>query len=249
MRTVLLLWIVYFLNSPGWAQSRLDEIARRGLLRVGTTGDYPPFTLLKDNDYDGLDIRLARLAAQRLGVRLEFVATRWGSLLEDLNADRFDVGVGGITRTLARARRAGFTRPIQTVGKCPLVRRAEASRFASLLLIDRPQVRVAVNPGGTNESYARQHLKRAQIMVIPNNLLIPAMIARGEVDVLITDSVEAERASRRDARLAVASKPWTQERLAWLTPRDDPAFLNWLNLFLEEAEADGTIEGLRRLPW
>lgn len=249
MRRFWLLCLVCFLSGLAWGQGRLEEITRRGVLRVGTTGDYPPFSLLQDGHYDGLDIRLARLAAERLGVRIEFVPTRWDSLLEDLSADRFDLAVGGITRTLARARRAGFTRPLLTVGKCPLVRRSDVARLASLRQIDRPEVRVAVNPGGTNESYARQHLKRAQIVVIANNLLIPAMIARGEVDVLITDSVEAERASRRDTHLAVASKPWTRETLAWLTPRDDQAFLNWLNLFLEEAEGDGTLERFRRETW
>lgn len=242
---MLRLFLLLLLCLPVQAQSRLDEVLRRGVLRVGTTGDYPPFTLLQGEAYQGFDIRLAALAGQRLGVRVEYVATRWGSLVEDLQAERFDLGVGGITRTLARARRAGFTRPLLTVGKCPLVRRGEEARFATLALIDRPEVRVAFNPGGTNESYARQQFHHARLIAVADNLAIPEKIAAGEVDVLVTDSVEAARASRRDGRLAVAAPPWTQETLGWLAPRDDQAFLNWLNLFLEEVEGDGTLARLR----
>jgi len=51
--------------------------------------------------------------------------------------------------------------------------------------------------------------------------------------------------SRLDPRLAVASAPWTEETLGWMTGRDDQAFLNWLNLFLEECEGDGTLKALR----
>ena len=242
---MLRLFLLLFLCLPVQAQSRLDEIVRRGLLRVGTTGDYPPFTLLSEGNYQGFDIQLAARAAQRLGVRVEYVPTRWASLLEDLGADRFDLAAGGITRTLERARRAGFTRPLATVGKCPLVRRGEEARFASEALVDRPEVRVAFNPGGTNESYARAHFPHAQLVRVDDNLTIPEKIAGGAVDVLVTDSLEAARASRLDARLAVASPPWTQETLGWMTGRDDQAFLNWLNLFLEECEGDGTLKALR----
>lgn len=240
-----LLLLLLLLCLPVQAQSRLDEILRRGVLRVGTTGDYPPFTLLSQGGYQGFDVRLAALAGERLGVRVEYVATRWGTLVDDLRSDRFDVAVGGITRTLARARLTGFTRPLFTTGKCPLVRRGDAARFATPAQIDQPDVRIAFNPGGTNESYARLHFSHAQLVKVEDNLSIPDKIAGGEVDVLVTDSLEAARASRRDPRLAVAGPPWTQETLGWLAPRDDQAFLNWLNLFLEEAEADGTLSRLR----
>lgn len=64
---------------------------------------------------------------------------------------------------------------------------------------------------------------------------------------MLTDSLEAGRAARLDPRLAApfAGRPWTTETLGLMTSRDDQAFLNWLDLFLEEKEADGTLAGLR----
>ena len=77
------------------------------------------------------------------------------------------------------------------------------------------------------------------------SFVLPTAAGDYSFRLLVTDSLEAARASRRDARLAVASPPWTQETLGWLAPRDDQAFLNWLNLFLEEAVGDGTLTRLR----
>jgi ABC-type amino acid transport substrate-binding protein len=55
-------------------------------------------------------------------------------------------------------------------------------------------------------------------------------------------------AAKKDPRLAAVSadKPWTVESLALMTDRDDQAFLNWLNLFLSQAEADGRLGELRK---
>ena len=242
MRIFFLVWL---LCLPAPAQSHLEEIARRGTLRVGTTGDYPPFSLAQENGYQGFDIDLAVLAARKLGVEVQWVPTGWADLTRDLRADRYDLAVGGITRTLTRAREAGFSRPLVTVGKVPLVRRGDESRFDTPEEIDRPEVRVASNCGGTNESYARQHFAHAQLVLVEDNLAIPERLAGGQVDVFMTDSVEAARAVARDPRLALATQPWTRESLGWLTPRDDQAWLNWINLFLEECEGDGTLAELR----
>lgn len=216
-------------------------------MRVGTTGDYAPFSVFSDGEYTGFDIRLAEIAAQKLGVTLRFVPTTWANLVGDLEADKFDLAVGGITRTLPRAARVGFSRPTFVIGKCPLVRASDRARFQSLRDIDRPDIKVGVNPGGTNERYVREHLHQAQILTVDDNLLIPRMVAEGQVDVMLTDNLEARRAARRDSRLAApfADQPWTTETLALLTPRDDQALINWLNLLLEQLENDGTLERLR----
>ena len=66
-------------------QSKLDEIRARGVLRVGTTGDYQPMSFLNEEtgEYEGFDIELAKALAEALDVELEFVPTTWPTLMED----------------------------------------------------------------------------------------------------------------------------------------------------------------------
>src|SRR6266851_3177806 len=90
----------------------LDRIQAAGVLRVGTTGDYTPFSLLQpDGSYAGADIDMARDLARRLGVRLEFVPSVWVDLLDHFLADRFDIAMGGVTVTPVRAEKAFFSIP------------------------------------------------------------------------------------------------------------------------------------------
>lgn len=57
----------------------------------------------------------------------------------------------------------------------------DAGRFKSLEDIDRPEVKVMVNPGGTNELLAKEKLTHATIVVHQSNLEIPRLIAVNKV--------------------------------------------------------------------
>src|SRR5437764_602090 len=110
--------------------------------RAGTTGDYPPFSRkLPRGGYEGADIEMTHDLAERLGVRVEFVPAVWVELLDDFLADKFDIAMGGVTVTAARAEKAFFSVPIFVDGKRPLARREYADRFTSVEAIDRSEER------------------------------------------------------------------------------------------------------------
>src|SRR5882757_11077055 len=128
----------------------LQQVLQRGAVRVCSTGDYRPFTYRDaEGNWSGLDIDMAHDMAARLGVRLELVPTTWPNLVGDLDT-KCDVAMGGISITLKRATQAVYSAPYLRDGKAAIVRCADASKFQTLGDIDRPGVRVVVNPGGTN---------------------------------------------------------------------------------------------------
>jgi cyclohexadienyl dehydratase len=67
------------LATSAWAQqaSRLDEIIKRGTLRVGMTGDYRPFTSLDkaSENFSGFDVDMAESPGKALGVKVDYVQT------------------------------------------------------------------------------------------------------------------------------------------------------------------------------
>ena len=128
------------------------------------------------------------------------------------------------------------------------MRRADAQRFTTLEALNHPGVRVGVNPGGTNEQFVRARLGQTTIVVVNDNLAIPALVAAGEVDVMITDNVEAVLAMRQLPGLAAVApeNPYTHDDFAYLVPRDDAAWLGWLNLWVDEMHRHGTFAELRQ---
>jgi cyclohexadienyl dehydratase len=168
----------------------LPQLLQRGSVRVCSTGDYRPFTFRdSQGNWSGLDIEMAHDMAARLGVRLDLVPTRWASLVNDLG-NKCDVAMGGISITLDRAKHAGYSAPYLRDGKAAIVRCDDRSKFQTLADIDRPGVRVVVNPGGTNAQFDKDHLHFAQVVDYPDNNTIFEQLTDNAADVMITDTSE-----------------------------------------------------------
>ncbi|SHE50318.1 cyclohexadienyl dehydratase [Seinonella peptonophila] len=236
--------------QPIKKMSRLDLIVDQGVIRVGTTGDYKPFTYLnpQTKEYEGYDIDAAKMLAKDLGVKVKFVKTTWPTLMSDLKANKFDIAMGGITRTLEREKTAHLTLPYIKDGKSPLIRKADQDRFKSLADIDQQGVKIGVNPGGTNEKFVRENLKKAEIVLVQNNLEIPNMVAEGKVDVMITDSTEARYyAKQNDKLLAILTEnPFNLHQKGYLINRSDVDYQNWINLWMEEMQLHGQFKALEK---
>ena len=238
------------LSTAAVAQdTRLDRIVAAGTLRVGSTGDYKPFTY-KDpatGAFSGFDIDMAESLGKALGVKVEIVQTRWGDLMKDFEADRFDVAMGGISVTLDRAKKAYFSEAMMREGKTPITRCENVARFDQLSAIDRPGVRVIVNPGGTNERFARASAPHADITVFPDNTKIFDEIAAGRADLMMTDASETRFQQKQHPGVLCAvhpDKPFDFAEKAYLLPRDMALkqFVDqWLHLQVATGSFDKTL--------
>ena len=230
------------------AQSRLDDILAHGVIRVGTTGDYPPFTMrAEDGSYAGLDIDAALALGTTLGVKVEFVPTRWADLTRDLAAGDFDIGMGGVSVTLERQKTAFFSAPYLRDGKTPIARCADKDKFGDLAAIDRPEVTVIVNPGGTNEKFDRAHLKAARIDVWRDNLSIFDALAKGDGDLMITDATETLYRQKLHPGVLCAihpDAPFDFSEKAYLMPRD-VALKAFVDQWLHLSDATGALAAAR----
>jgi len=238
------------------AASRLDEILARGTLRVGSTGDYKPFSyrVAGSDRYIGLDIALAEGLAKSLGVKLQVVPTTWSALMGDLADDRFDLAMGGISVSLERQKKAFFSIPTLRDGKTPIARCDDVRKYQTLADIDRPEVRLIVNPGGTNERFARANAPHATLTVFPDNVAIFDRIAAGAADVMITDAIEARLQQRLHPKLCAIhpEAPFDFSEKAILLPRDVvlKAYVDqWLHQEIESGDFARLDEQWMAYPW
>jgi len=230
------------MNKAGIAASpTLDRVRSAGILRVGTTGDYTPFSLLgADGTYQGADIDMAHDLAARLGVELAFVPCVWVSLLDDFLADRFDIAMGGVTVNPPRAEKAFFSIPTFIDGKRPLCRREDCDRFTSVAAIDQPGVRVIANPGSANEAFARANFKHASVTIHHDNASVFDEIVAGRADVMVTDGLEADHQAQLHPELCAVpvAAPFTRLEKAYMFARDK-AMKAYIDTWLGDAFADG----------
>jgi cyclohexadienyl dehydratase len=217
--------------------SRLDRIIESGTLRVGMTGDYAPFTRVESTGtFTGFDVDMAESLGKALGVKVTYVKTSWPTLMKDFKADAFDMAMGGVSITLDRQKVGFFSSPVLREGKTPIARCADKDKYQSLSDIDKPATRVIVNPGGTNERFARAHLKNAHIEVYKDNVTIFDEIAKGDADLMMTDASETRYQQKLHPGVLCAihpDKPFDFAEKAYWMQRDVPlkAFVDeWLHI-------------------
>ncbi len=226
----------------------LTTIVHRGALRVAATGDYAPFNIrAADGKHGGIDADLAELLAQELGVSLQWVDTSWPALSDDLRGHQFDIAMSGISITPARAAEGCFTKPYFATGKTVLARCARALHFEALEELDRPDLTVIVNPGGTNEQFVRRHFTAARIVMHPDNRSIFDALARGGADFMVTDAVEAQlQADAYPALCIPSSGTFETVAKAYLIPAD-ARLKALLDTWLERLRDAGTLEAIIKL--
>jgi cyclohexadienyl dehydratase len=237
---------LFLMAAPAHAQqsSRLDDIMKRGTLRVGMTGDYLPFSYLDKatSKFRGFDVDMAEALAKALGVKVEYVQTAWPDLTKDFEADHFDIAMGGISITLERQKKGMFSTPIMREGKTPIARCSDKGKYDTIADIDKSGTRVIVNPGGTNERFARANVKNAEIRVYNDNVTIFDEIARGNADVMMTDASETRYQQKLRAGVLCAvhpDKPFDfAEKAYWL--QRDVALKAFVDQWLHIASEDGS---------
>ena len=230
-------------------QPTISRIQERGMLLVGTTGDYRPLSFREDDGtYWGFGIEVAGEIAKRLGVGLQFVPTSWPTLSADVQADpqTFDLAIGGITITDARRETMLMSDGYLANGKTILCRAEDVDHYKSLADIDKPEVRVMVNPGGLNEKFANANLTHATIIVHQKNEEIPTLIAEGEADVMITEITEAPFYVQADPRLAapLLNEPFTHGEIGVLMRKGQEDLLQQVNDVIRQMKSDGSLRQL-----
>src|SRR5213078_3348903 len=189
-------------------------------LRVGTSGNYPPFSLARDGRLEGLDVEVARRFAHDGGRRLELVPFRWPELMRDLAAGRFDLAMGV------------FTRPVAEAGAVVLAHQRLDPRSSWL--------RLGVNAGGHLERLAARLFPHALLVRTHANRALAELLTSGAADAILTDEAEADALAVPGA---VRLGPFTRDRKGYLGR--DPALVAELDAWLRAREADGTLAALR----
>ena len=226
------------------APARAESPTATPPLRVGTSGDYRPFSFRDAAGAPtGFEVAVAQRLAVDLGRPLELVPFRWPELITQLQNGAFDVAMSGVTSGPERALRLALSRPYAVTGAVAVIRDADRQRFRRLADLDRPQVRIAVNGGGYLERVTRQHFPHAVIVAVSDNTTLPDRLERRDAGAVISEQFEART---WNGKHFTTLGPFTHDRKVYAFPRDAAELRRRLDDWLVAHEADGWLNAQRR---
>ena len=233
--------------SPEEAQSLWQNIQKQGVMRVGVSGDYPPFTYYTpEGQLDGFDIALMKAIGQQLGVEIVFQNMPFDQLLNKVEAGEVDAAIGAIAITPERQQHVAFTAPYLT-GSAAMLSNADANLPPLQRVEDLATENLKIGAEmGTD--FAAWLLSQVESGVIPqeNVSLYPTMdqamtaLVNGDIDLVMADAFTAEDLARqvqgklqllnRRGKVLLTYKPLTHKPLQGV---------EWV--LTDYASADGTL--------
>ena len=227
------------------AAGTLDEIAKRGKLRVGMEPGYMPFELTNQKgEIIGFDVDIAKRMAKAMNVELELVSTAWDGIIPALLTDKFDVIMSGMTLTQERNMSINFATPYIEIGQTVIINNKIAGDVKSYKDLNDPKYTVASKLGTTGEQATKRMIPNAKYVSFETEQEGMLEVVNGKIDAFIYDMpYNAVAVSQRGGgKVTHLDKAFTFEPLAWGIRKGDPDFLNWLDNFMHQIKNDGTYD-------
>lgn len=216
----------------------LDEIKTNGVIRVGTEGTYAPFTFHDESGkLTGFDVELAEEVAKRLGVKAEFVETKWDGMFAGLDAKRFDTVANQVTIRPDRVEKYDFSTPYILSRAVLIVNAAntDIKAFADLK---------GKKAGQTLTSNLGELAKAngAEIVQVEGFNQALDLLASNRIDATINDSLSFLdfKKQQPDAAVKVVAEADTSDQSGFLFNKGNPELVAAVNQALSDMQADGT---------
>ena len=222
-------------GAPAKAGETLDRVTTNGVMVMSTDAEYPPQSSLNSaGELEGFDIDVGREIAERLGVDIEFVTPGWEVITTGQWNGRWDVSVGSMTPTAARAEVLDFPAVYYYT---PAALAVHADNATITAPAEASGQRIGVGVATTYESYLKKDLVIFGSDAALDFVIDDARIQTYETDLNAIDDLRLGDGVRLDA--VMSALPTLLEAIAGGYPIKlvgDPLFLEPLSVATEKGD-------------
>lgn len=219
----------------------LDDIKRRGVLRVGVSVFIPWVMNDKSGRLVGFEVDVANALAKDLGVRVEFVNTGWTDIIPALKRGEFDMIIGGMTVTSERMEQVDFTDPYNYGGMSIVANRRIAPGYKSLDEFNERKMIIGVRDGSTAVDAAMRGMPFAQLRIYNDEHAAVKELIAGRVHAIVASSPFPEFQARknREALYLPLSDTFTSEPTGIALRKHEGRMKRYLNEWIKKRWRDG----------
>ncbi len=247
VRVVAVIFIFALLNIPAQAQNRLNKILERGEIRIGMSGNQPPFSMkAKSGELIGYEVDIAKLLAESMNVKLKIEQIAFPDLLPALKEGKVDLVMSGMTMTPKRNLQAAFVGPYILSGKSILTKSTILAKASDSEEINQANLKLATLKGSTSEDFVNNFLTNTDLSLVNNYDEAIKLLSDDQVDAVVADYPICILTMARypDAGFATLNQPITLEPIGMALPPDDVLLLNMVQNYFNAMLLAGLLDGL-----
>lgn len=220
------------------SETGLKGIQKRGTILIGTEGTYAPFTFHDESGkLTGFDVEIAEEVAKRLGVKAEFIETKWDGIFAGLDSKRFDAIANEVSIRADRLEKYDFSRSyIQS--RAVLIVKGDNETITKFedLKGKKSGQSLTSNFGDIAKGYG------AELVSVDGFNQSIDLITSGRIDASINDSLSYLdfKNQKPDADIKIAAQMDEAQMSGIMFRKGNPELVAAVNQALEDMIADGT---------
>jgi polar amino acid transport system substrate-binding protein len=250
LSSILMIGILLFLFSlPAVSQKVLESIIKKGEIRIGTTGNQPPYSMKsKTGELIGYEVDLAKALATSMGVKLKLVEMPFSELMVALKSGKIDAIMSGMTITPERNLTVLFAGPYIISGKSILTKSNKVSAFNADTTASGKKYKIVSLKGSTSEEFVKRVMTKHENITVDNYNDAVNMIIKDQADAMVADKpicvITLMKNQGKD--LVTTEEPLTIEPIGMALPPGDPQFLNLVTNYLSTLQISGILPALEK---
>jgi polar amino acid transport system substrate-binding protein len=226
------------------AESTIDQVMRSGILRVGMDTFLPWAMKDKKGELVGFEIDVARRLAADMGVKVEFVPTKWAGIIPALLTGKFDVVIGGMGIQTKRALKVNFSIPYDYSGMAIVAHKEKAAGFASLEDFNKSDVEIACKLGTTAVTAVKKYIPKAKLRLFDDEAQAYQELRNGNVHAVVGSSPRPayEAIKYPKTMFLPLEKNFTKEPIGFAVRKGDFDTLTFFNNWITIVSHEGWLE-------
>ena len=249
-KLLLVIVLTIAVTVPGITQNTLSNIINNGEIRIGMTGNQPPYSMkAKNGKLMGYEVDLAKILAESMGVKLTMVELPFSELMPALQNGKVDAIMSGMTITPERNLKALFAGPYTLSGKSILTKSKVLAEISEAEEANLKKYKITCLKGSTSEDFVRAYMPNSEIIPVDNYDAGVDLVLNDQADALVADFpiCLVTLLRNQDKGLVTLDEPLTIEPIGMALPPGDSQFLNLVENYLYALELSGALELLDQI--
>ena len=229
------------LSSNSAFADRLDDIEKRGEIKIAVFDSNPPFGFIDEttNKIVGLDVDYANAIAKELNVKVELVPTNPANRIPLLTSKKADLIVANFTVTDERAKTVDFSLPYFATGQ-----KFIAKKGVLKTADDLKNLRIGADKGTVMEITLREKYPTAKVISYDDTPFAFAALRNGVVQAITQDDAKligllANVPEEQRENFEISPFSITQEYQAVGIPKGETRLIDKVNQILLKLETNG----------
>lgn len=208
-------------------------------LTMVTNAEFPPYEYKEGDNVVGIDADVAQAIADKLGMKLEIVDTKFDAIIPGVQSGKYDMGMAGMTVTPDREQSVAFSDSYATGIQSIIVKQGSDIKSVDDL---SEKTKIGVQLGTTGDIYAKDDFGDEAVQEFDKGADAVQALLAGKIDCVIIDNEPAKSFVAANDGLEILNTSYAEEEYAICFKKDNTELQTKVNGALKELIADGTLQ-------